>query len=232
MGRRELFRVDAKVEVEFKSFDQFYREYSKNLSKGGIFIKSNNVLKPQTILEILLKLPGEESDFNILGEVVHVIEPEMSEAHGWEAGMGVHFIDFDQGASEALEKYVAKSYKKKPKERTPDRRSHQRIAVRLRVKFPSIDILRHDYSEDISKGGIFIQTSKPRVVGDKFIITLVHPETKQEIELSGEVMRVTKYNPQVPGNITGMAIKFIDVSKEQKKAIEEFLGLDFSMEDL
>ena len=232
MGRRELFRVDAKVEVEFKSFDQFYSEYSKNLSKGGIFIKSKNVLKPQTILEIVIKLPGQDNNLNILGEVVHVIEPEMEAAHGWDAGMGVHFIDFEEGADEVLKEYVAKSYKKKPEERAEDRRTHKRVAVRLRVKFPSLDVLRHDYSEDISKGGIFIQTTKPREIGDKFIITLVHPESMEELELSGEVMRVTQQDPKVPGSLTGMGIKFNDVDQEKHKAIEKFLGLDFSMDDM
>lgn len=229
MGRRELLRIDAKVEVVFKTFDQFYREYTANLSKGGLFIKTKNPLKPQTVIEINLNLPGREKPLNVAGEVVHVIEPEMAESYGWSPGIGVQFIDFEEGSHQELEEYVASMYKEEPETRTNDRRRHNRAPVKLKVKFPSENVLRQDYSEDISRGGIFIQTKKARQVGDQFIITLVHPTTGQELEIPGEVVRITTEDPQVPGSVTGMGIRFLEMDREKKEAIEQFLGLDPSL---
>ncbi len=228
MGRRELLRIDAKVEVAFKTFDQFYREYTKNLSKGGLFIKTRNPLKPQTVIEINLKLPDREEPLNLAGEVVHVIEPEFAESYGWEPGIGVQFIDFEEGAHQELEEYVASMYKEEPAFRTPDRRQHHRSPIRLKVRFPNENVLRQDYSEDISRGGIFIQTKKARNVGDRFILTLVHPTTGAELEIPGEVVRVTTEDPQVPGSVTGMGIRFLEMDDQKQEAIEEFLGLETS----
>ncbi|HUT53371.1 MAG TPA: TIGR02266 family protein [bacterium] len=228
MGRRDLLRIDAKVEVEYKNFDQFYKEYTKNISKGGLFIKTDNVMKQQTVLEVSIKIPGTENTLKLIGEVVHVIEPEMAKAHGWEAGIGVHFVDFDEGVQRQVEAYVARLYKDNPQARAADRRKHERVSMRLRVKFPSLDVLIHDYSEDISHGGIFIQTQKPRNIGDNLTITLVHPDTGQELELKGVVVRVTKQEAHVPGSAPGMGIKFTDLDENKRQAINKFLGLALS----
>jgi len=227
MGRRDLFRIEMKVEVEFKDFNQFYKEYTKNISKGGLFIKTKNVLKPQTVVEIALKLPDLPAPMIMVGEVVHSLDPDTAAAHGWDPGIGIHFIDFKESAQHQLEEYIARKYTVEPAARAPDRRQDTRVAVRLRVKFPSLDVLQHDYSDDISRGGIFIQTRKPRKIGDRFLITLVHPETGQELELPGEVVRITSEDPKAPGSVSGMGIKFFDVDETMHKRIEAFLGLDF-----
>lgn len=231
MSRRELLRINATVEVEFKTFDQFYKEYSKNLSKGGMFIKTDKLLKPQSVLEILLKLPGLEKPLSLVGEVVHVIDVPTARARNWDAGMGVHFVDFEEGAQKVLSDYVARQYQAKPELRPPDRRRHPRNATRLRVKFPSMDVLQHDYAEDISRGGIFIQTQKPRTVGERFIVVLVHPQTAEELELMGEVVHVITPDGQKPGTAPGMGIKFLDLDEEKHQLIERFLALDWPAGD-
>lgn len=225
MGRRELLRIQTRVKVEFKTFDQFYQEYTNNLSKGGIFIKTDKALAPQTVIEINLILPGLDQPLALVGEVVHVIDPETAKARGWDPGIGVHFIDFEEGGQQLLEEYIAEQYKKQSGQRLPDRRKHPRASIRLRVKFPSLEVLHQDYSEDISRGGIFIQTNKPREVGELFLITLVHPETGEELELEGEVVRVSKANASEPGNASGMGIRFVGVDENKHQAIDRFLGL-------
>lgn len=232
MSRRDLLRIEAKVEVEFKTFDQFFREYTKNISKGGMFIRTDHPLKPQTALEIMLKLPELDQPLSLVGEVVHVIGPDTAGACRWEAGMGIHFVDFEEGAHQTLSDYVASQYQSGAAARARDRRQHPRASARLRVKFPSMEILQHDYSEDISRGGIFIQTQKPREVGERFILTLVHPRSNQELELLGEVVRVIHQEVQTPGLTPGMGIKFIEMDVAKHKAIEHFLGLDFSEEQI
>ena len=225
MSRRELLRVQAKVEVEFKSFDQFYGEYTKNISRGGIFIKTRQVLPAQTVLEILLKLPGEKPLF-LVGEVVHCMDPETAQRNGWDPGFGVHFVDFEDGDHQALEQYIARHRQESPAALVPDRRRHERALLRLRVRFPSLAVLQHDYSADISRGGIFIQTQKARQIGDQFNLTLVHPDTGVELELQSEVVRSSQLDPGVPGSVSGMALRFINLTEKTAREIELFLRND------
>ena len=227
MGGRELLRIDARVEVEFKNFDQFHREYTKNISQGGLFIKTPNSLPPQTIVEITLKLPEVEKPLSMVGEVVHVIDPETAKSHGWDPGMGIHFVDFEERDHQYLNEYVNQRHQENPQAESPDRRRHQRVALRLRVRFPSLEVLRHDYSEDIGRGGIFIQTPKAKKIGDRFTVTLVHPDTGQELDLMSEVVRLTRLDPAVPGSVAGMGLRFLEMDEKKIQTIENFLGMEF-----
>jgi len=190
-----------------------------------LFIKTNQTLPVQTVLEITLRLP-EEKPLSLVGEVVHCIDPETAQCNGWDPGIGVHFVDFEDGAHQTLDKYVALRRQEAPTA-TNDRRKHERVALRLRVRFPSLEVLHNDYSEDISRGGIFIQTQKSRQIGDQFIVTLVHPDTGEELELLSEVVRVTRIDPSVPGSVNGMGLRFIDMNEAKNQAVEKFLGMDF-----
>ena len=178
MGRRELLRIETKLEVEYKNFDQFFQEYTKNISLGGIFIKTDKMLPAQSVLEIDLKLPGRSELIQLVGEVVHTIDPETAKERGWEPGLGISFVDFEELGKTALEQYVREVSQAHPHKITQDRRQSERAPIRLRVKFPNLRTLMEDYSRDISQGGIFIQTENPRGLGERFIISLVHPESK------------------------------------------------------
>jgi type IV pilus assembly protein PilZ len=222
MARKDLYRVEMKVEVEYKDFSQFYREYTKNISRGGLFIKTDNMLKPQTVIEVVLKLP-DHPPCHLVGEVVHNLDPETARQNGWDPGIGIHFLDFKECGAQELEDYLREKYHKNPELRSPERRSEPRVPIRLKVKFPSLDVLHHDYSEDISRGGIFIQTQKPRKIGDRFLITLVHPETGQEIQLLGEVVRITEQSAEIKNSCGGMGIRFLEMDDSKYKQIEQFL---------
>ncbi len=230
MPRRDLLRVESKLEVEYKSFDQFCQEYTKNICLGGIFIKTNQMLPVQTVLEIELKLPDRAEPISLVGEVVHALDPKMAKAHGWEPGLGINFVDFEESGKEILAQYVREISEKQPQARIRDRRKSERIPLRLRVKFHNLQTLMEDYSRDIGQGGIFIQTEYPRGLGERLTISLVHPENKQELELEGEVVRISRKEPRDPGSVSGMGIRFINLDENTKQAINLFLAVDFPRE--
>ena len=233
MGRRELLRISAEVEVHFKNYDQFFKEYSKDISKGGIFIKTEEPFKPQTVLEVKLFLPGEKEPLNAVGEVVHIIDPETAQERGWEPGMGVHFVDFEETMQNRLIKYIAMQAQKKP-EIIKDRRRHPRTSIRIKVRFPDLTTLLENYAKDISQGGIFIPTNDPKPIGTVINLTLIHPETEEEVELEGEVVRVvSETDVQIYKEkklVPGMGIKFVNVSQEQQKALERFVFVEYPVD--
>ena len=233
MGRRELLRIQAEIEVHFKSYDQFFKEYTKNISKGGIFIKSGKPLPSQTVIEIKIFLPGHKDALDVVGEVVHTIEPEIAKERGWEPGMGIHFVDFPEDVQQRLTHYVDSQAKTMPVEKS-DRRKHPRSSIRLKVKFPDLTTLLENYAKDISRGGIFIPTTDPKPVGVIITLTLIHPENQEEIEIQGEVVRVVSEKEAREQKekklIPGMGIQFINVEPEQQQALESFLAVEYPVD--
>ncbi len=233
MGRRELLRIESEIEVHFKTFNQFYKEYTKNISKGGIFIKTENPLPPQTAIEIKLFLPDEPEPLEAVGEVVHIIEPELAREKGWDAGMGVQFVDFEETMQAKLEKYINKRLKENP-HLLQDRRKHPRASIRMKVRFPDLSTLLEKYAKDISQGGIFIPTNDPKPVGTVMNLTLIHPDTGEEVEVQGEVVRVVTekdvFENKEKKLTPGMGIKFINLTPEQELALERFLAVEYPLD--
>jgi len=233
MGRRELLRIESEIEVHFKTFNQFYKEYTKNISKGGIFIKTENPLPPQTAIEIKLFLPDEPEPLEAVGEVVHIIEPELAREKGWDAGMGVQFVDFEETMQAKLEKYINKRLKENP-HLLQDRRKHPRASIRMKVRFPDLSTLLEKYAKDISQGGIFIPTNDPKPVGTVMNLTLIHPDTGEEVEVQGEVVRVVTekdvFENKEKKLTPGMGIKFINLTPEQETALERFLAVEYPLD--
>jgi len=233
MGRRELLRIESEIEVHFKTFNQFYKEYTKNISKGGIFIKTENPLPPQTAIEIKLFLPDEPEPLEAVGEVVHIIEPELAREKGWDAGMGVQFVDFEETMQAKLEKYINKRLKDNP-HLLQDRRKHPRASIRMKVRFPDLSTLLEKYAKDISQGGIFIPTNDPKPVGTVMNLTLIHPDTGEEVEVQGEVVRVVTekdvFENKEKKLTPGMGIKFINLTPEQETALERFLAVEYPLD--
>jgi len=103
--------------------------------------------------------------------------------------------------------------------------------IRMKVRFPDLTTLLENYAKDISQGGIFIPTNDPKPVGSVISLTLIHPESGEEIEVQGEVIRVVteveareKHDRQLT---PGMGIKFIDLSERQQQSLDRFLAVEY-----
>jgi len=220
-GRRGSVRVKARLKVRFKDMDSFINEYTHNISKGGLFIRTNKPCNLRDRVEVMLILPETGEEVSAVGEVIHIITPEQA-SEQTPAGMGIQILEWASGAQDKIEKFIAE--KLKTGNDIHGRRKHQRVEVKLRVKFESKEALVEEYIHNLSHGGIFIQTSKPRDVGEKFSIILVHPETNQELLLHGEVVRVvTVDEAEKHGLKPGMGIKFLEIDAYTQSEIEKFI---------
>jgi uncharacterized protein (TIGR02266 family) len=78
------------------------------------------------------------------------------------------------------------------------------------------------FSENIEEGGIFVATFDPKPVSAKVVVNFKlpggHPVTAR-----GVVQFVRDYNPLTPETAPGMGVKFTDLLKEDKTAIERYL---------
>ncbi len=97
---RDSTRVPIELKVDYKKLNSFFADYTKNISKGGTFIKTGKPLPIGTQFLFKLTVPQRTSPFELLGEVV------WSTVEGEEPGMGIKFVYSDDSQRTDFEHVV------------------------------------------------------------------------------------------------------------------------------
>ncbi|HJL45866.1 MAG TPA: TIGR02266 family protein [Polyangiaceae bacterium LLY-WYZ-15_(1-7)] len=102
-------RAPLSLKVRFKSatLDEFVEHYSKDISRGGIFIKSKKPMKVGTLLKFEFQLKDESALIHGVGRVVWQRTPDESSAAA-PAGMGIKFIKMDADSRAFVQDIVEK----------------------------------------------------------------------------------------------------------------------------
>jgi type IV pilus assembly protein PilZ len=79
-------RAPIELKVDYKKLNSFFADYTKNISKGGTFIKTKKPLPIGTQFRFKLSVPQRAAAFELLGEVVWATH------EGEDAGMGIKFV--------------------------------------------------------------------------------------------------------------------------------------------
>ncbi len=110
--RRDSPRVPIQLKVEYKKLNTFFADYTKNICKGGTFIRTKKPLDVGTVFVFRLSVPKLREAIAIRGEVKWVKRegepspPGVPEDH--EAGMGIRFIYDTADERERVEGTVEK----------------------------------------------------------------------------------------------------------------------------
>jgi type IV pilus assembly protein PilZ len=110
--RRREARAPIELKVEYKRLNTFFYDYTKNISKGGTFIKTERPLDIGTIFLFKLMVPSRDEPITLRGEVRWVIKegeprpPDVSAEH--DPGMGIRFVWDDDQQRRMLEQLVEK----------------------------------------------------------------------------------------------------------------------------
>lgn len=86
-GRVEA-RRPIELKVEYKRLNTFFADYTKNISRGGTFIKTSRPLPVGTEFLFKLFVPGRTDPLTIHGEVQRIIDATDDE----EPGMAIRFV--------------------------------------------------------------------------------------------------------------------------------------------
>lgn len=104
-----------------------------------------------------------------------------------------------------------------------DKRQSERIRAEIRVRFKTPRDFLKKYTEDISKGGIFVKTINPLPVRTPVKILLEVPGF-EGLELSGSVVYVLKEEEAVKiGRSPGNGVEFQNLSPEQSRKLTEMV---------
>lgn len=107
--KREHPRAPIELKVEYKKMNTFFADYTKNISKGGTFIKTEKPLAVGTEFLFRLSLPKMENPFELRGSVVWTNQLEEKQRPEFdELGMGIRFVFSTEAEREGFEKQVEK----------------------------------------------------------------------------------------------------------------------------
>ena len=85
--RRNEHRAPIELKVEYKRLNSFFADYTKNISRGGTFIRTSKPLDIGTGFVFKLIVPKLAEPLALRGRVQWVIKPDDPE--GREPGMGI-----------------------------------------------------------------------------------------------------------------------------------------------
>ncbi len=110
--RRNHPRAPIELKVEYKKKNTFFADYTKNISKGGTFIKTTKPLDVGTEFVFKLTVPGLDEPLAFRGAVKWVVRAGEPPPEGvdpdHEPGMGIRFIYRDDKERQAIEATVEK----------------------------------------------------------------------------------------------------------------------------
>jgi len=102
-----------------------------------------------------------------------------------------------------------------------DLRRDERVEGMLRVEFAD-ELL--GYADDLSSGGVFIRTPNPLDLGEQFTLKLQMSDGEKPIEVPCKVIWTNKYGKESRNLRRGMGVKFLELSPEVQRRVEEYIN--------
>ena len=91
--KRAHIRAPIELKVEYKKMNTFFADYTKNISKGGTFIKTDRPLPVGTEFLFRLVIPSLADPVEIKGTVIWTNSEERKDHPEIdELGMGIQFV--------------------------------------------------------------------------------------------------------------------------------------------
>lgn len=109
-GAQRDDRQPIELKVEYQRLNTFFSDYTKNISKGGTFIKTDKPLPIGTEFIFKLFVPKLKEPLRIRGCVEWTVSQDDidSGAATGDTGMGIHFVYKSGEARQAIERKVKK----------------------------------------------------------------------------------------------------------------------------
>lgn len=98
------FRNRTEIDVHLAGREDLQTLWTKDISKGGLFVTTSSPPSSGTHVTVDLKTP--DGSLQLKAEVVHVLDAAAATAAGIDPGVGLQFIDLDAERRDALERYV------------------------------------------------------------------------------------------------------------------------------
>jgi type IV pilus assembly protein PilZ len=105
--RRQNSRHAIELSVEYKRLNTFFADYTRNISKGGTFIRTERPLDIATEFVFALTIRGLAEPLRLRGRVKWIVTAADATPSS-PAGMGIEFMYADEAERRATEAIVEK----------------------------------------------------------------------------------------------------------------------------
>ena len=107
LSKRTSPRAPVSIRVEYHRLNAFFSEYTRDISKGGLFIKTDEALPTGTECQFSLVFPGHDEPITLQGVVRRVVEDAAQQADkSVENGFAIQFRFSDAEEKAALAQLV------------------------------------------------------------------------------------------------------------------------------
>jgi len=97
-------RCSISLKVQYRSFDDFKVNYTRNVSRGGMFLLTKASYNVGDTITLHLFVPDFLEAVKIVGEVVHRQYDENDDS---KTGIGIKFIEIEADSKEMLVDYLS-----------------------------------------------------------------------------------------------------------------------------
>ena len=106
-GRRDFPRAPIELKVEYKRLNTFFADYTRNISRGGTFIRTTRPLPIGTEFMFRLFVPQLGEPLRVQGEVQWIVtEQDVTDGKHPEPGMGIRFTYRQGSTQEEIDRVV------------------------------------------------------------------------------------------------------------------------------
>jgi uncharacterized protein (TIGR02266 family) len=203
------------VQLQVDSWPQYLQLYDSRLSKGGVTVGLVNPPAQGSPLTVRLRLPqGQMLEWS--GTVM-----QTRAADGGRAWVQVQFTDWERQAAElARIADGARGQPPTPPAQPSPRGGPGRCDLEAEITLESEHNFYTGFTQNISSGGLFIQTAAVRPLGSTFRVRFSLPGLNRAVESTVTVRWTRECGDP---NRDGMGVQFTDLSSEAKEAINRFV---------
>ena len=209
---RYQVRLPITVRAGSKTIDAF----TEDVSYRGLFVRTDEAIALRQLLGVEARLPPDDYAFSSHGMAVFCMP--VGNPSGRAPGMGVQFYAMGPERSR-WEEYIRSVRDQQALEQAaeqlaePIRRKHPRVDVRFRVTPSSPSDLLAMYTQNVSKGGMFLETDQEVGEGTALQLDIVHPQSQEVFTLPAVVRHQIS---------TGIGVEFHEIEESVRDAFEEF----------
>ena len=99
--------MEAGFRVSYRTLDELVVAYTRDLSRGGLFLKTQRFLPINAVILLSLELPEGGGEVPVIARVAYVRDPQTARAQGKTAGMGIQFLDVSSDSRQRIERFIA-----------------------------------------------------------------------------------------------------------------------------
>jgi uncharacterized protein (TIGR02266 family) len=102
---RKAERIDSSIDVDYSTYSSYHIKRITNISKGGVFIRTQDIFPVGTVMEIRFRLPKLDHQIQSKVKVMWTYRQPAS-VNLNSSGMGVGFLEISDADKNAIQSFI------------------------------------------------------------------------------------------------------------------------------